>query len=472
MGILSVILLPLITLIFIPLKKISRKVFYIAVCCLGLTNILLLIFLDNHLQKFDLGFNLTFLVDKYSWSFAILVNLAWIITTIYSYSFIKYNFQKSAHKFHFYLSIILVTVLASAFAGNLFTLFIFYLLSIPLIQPLLVLRNTNQARDAGKFYLKANLLPAIFILLPAILMIYQMEGHFDFGDKLPPTLLQKPFLASLLLLMFIIGMSKNSVFPFNTWLPKTMQTPAPVTALINSVAAVNLGSISLIKIAVYIYGLNFLKLLSSKIFYAGSLTYICGFTALYSAYKALKTRDLKVRFSHSTVSQLSYIITAILIATPAAILGAVLHILTHSVAKICLFFIAGFYNCVYGTTDIDSINKISPHTKLIAFCTAICGFSIAGFPLLAGYFSKDLMLLEELHAGNYAAAIFLLIGSVMNILYILPLVKNSFFNKSIEKIEVKPIPKAMLITIVLCIFILVLLSLQTYTLIRVFERFR
>lgn len=429
-----------------------------------------MLLLQSHgFQRIDLGYDLVFMMDKYSWLFAIVVNFGWIITTVYSYSFIKYGFQQKALKFHLYLGIALTMVLASAFAGNLFTLFVFYILSVPLIYPLITLRDTTETQEAGRFYLKSMLIPALFILLPAVSAIYQMEGNFNFGDILPPTLRSNPILASILLLMFIIGMSNNCVFPFNTWLPKTMFAPAPVSALLHSIAAVNLGSIALIKIAVYVYGLDFLHYLTSKFYLAGSMTYICGITAVYAAYRAFKEDNLKRRFSHSTVSQLSYIITAILIATPTAILGAILHILTHSVAKICLFFIAGFYNCVYGTTSAQKIAGIAPHTRWLVICVGICGLSIAGFPLFAGYLSKDLMLLEELHAGNYAAAIFLLAGSIMNIFYIVPIIKAGFWGKPDPQVVKKPVPISMRIAIFVCIFTLLMLSFYTYNIIRMFE---
>jgi multicomponent Na+:H+ antiporter subunit D len=468
MPLLAQICIPIFSIILLPLKKINRLVFYSLIVGLGLVNIFILFKHVVHTEKLDLGFNIVFLMDKYSWLFALVVNFAWIITTIYSYSFILYGFQEKAQKFHFYLSLVLASVLATAFAGNLLTLFVFYLLGIPFIYPLIILRDTPDSHAAGKLYLKSTLLPAIFILLPAISAIYQLEGHFDFGDILPTSLQASPILASILLIMFIIGMSKNCVAPFNNWLPKTMLAPAPVSALVHSVAAVTSGSIALIKIAVYVYGLDFLHFLTSKFYLAGSLTYICGFTALYSAYKALNDPNLKVRFSNSTVSQLSYIITAILIATPTSILGAMLHIVTHSVAKICLFFIAGFYNCVYGTTDVSEIRKIAPSTKLIVLCIGVCGMSIAGFPLLAGYLSKDLMLLEELHSGNYAAAVFLIIGSIINIFYIFPVIKAAFGGQA-KTIESKPIPLSMAFAIVACIIGLISLSFYTYNIIRIFE---
>ncbi len=470
MTILAIILSPLLTVFLLPIKTKSRNLFYLGICALTLANITLLLMPLKKFFGLDLGWGFTLMLDRYSWFFALVINLAWLVTSIYSHSYIKYNFQQSAAKFHLYISIVLSLVLATNFAGNLFTLFVFYVLSIPFIYPLLILRANEEAYSAGKNYLKATLIPAFCILLPAIIVIYSLEGHFNFGDKIPSTWHQMPVLASIILAAFVVGISKNCVIPFNEWLPKTMSAPAPVSALVHSVAAVKSGSIALVKIAVYVYGLDFLRELTANIFHAGLLIYLCGFTAIYAAYRALQADTIKVRFSYSTVSQLSYIITAILIATPTSIEAAMMHILTHAIAKICLFFVAGFYNCVYNTASIAKIGKLAPQTPFMVLCVAICGASIAGFPFLAGYFSKDLMLLEELHSGNYAAAIFLLVGSLMNFLYIIPLVKNYFQPKD-PNLELKAIPRSMFIAMSLCLILIAGFSLYTYYIIRLFEAF-
>ena len=471
MSVLAVILLPLMAIVFLPLKKSSRLLYYSIICALGLVNIIILSFMQTHLSQIDLGFNIVFLVDKYSWFFAFLINLAWLITTIYSFSFVSYDFQQKAGKFNFYIALVISTALATGFAGNLFTLFIFYLLSIPFIYPLITLRSSEEAIEAGKFYLWQTLAPALLIFLPAIIIVYSLEGNFNFIKAEPGLLSSKPILASVVLAMFVIGMSKNCVVPFNTWLPRTMLAPAPVSALIHSVAAVKSGPIALMKIAVYVYGLDFLQQLSSKFYYVGWLTYLCGFTALYAAYKAYRVQNLKQRFSYSTVSQLSYIITAILVATKTAILAAMLHVITHSIAKICLFFIAGVYNCLYHTVDVKEISRIAPRTKLLVISVALCGLSIAGFPFLAGYLSKDLMLLEELHSGNYAAVIFLLLGSILNFCYIVPIVRAAFQKEVPESIQSERVPVSMRIAIIACFLLMILLSLYTYYIIRAFENF-
>ena len=131
-----------------------------------------------------------------------------------------------------------------------------------------------------------------------------------------------------------------------------------------------------------------------------------------------------------------------------------LHIVTHAIAKSCLFYVAGFYNSIYHTTSAKEIGKIMPHTKFIAVVIAICGLSITGFPFLAGYYSKDLMLIEEWHTHYYASAVFLVIGSLINILYIVGPVTCAFKKKD-PTIEAKQIPVSMLITFIISIVLIV-----------------
>ncbi len=471
MSAIVIILIPLIAIVLLAIKERHRILYYAAISTLALSNILILVLTKTHLRQIDLGWNFVFLIDRYSWFFAVLINVAWLITIVYSFSFISYDFQAKAARFNFYLSLVIASALATGFAGNLFTLFVFYTLSIPFIYPLITLRDSPEALVAGKFYLKQTLIPACLIFLPAVLVVYQLEGNFNFINARTDSLASKPILASILLAMFIIGMSKNCVIPFNTWLPRTMLAPAPVSALIHSVAAVKSGPIALMKIAVYVYGLDFLHDLSKHFWYTGWLTYLCGFSAIYAAYRALKVTNLKQRFSYSTVSQLSYIITAILISSKTAILAAMLHIITHSIAKICLFFVAGLYNCLYDTVDTRQIAKLAPHTRLLVLCIAVSGLSIAGFPFLAGYLSKDLMLLEELHSGNYAAVIFLLFGSALNFAYIIPIIQAAFRSSDTELRPNRPIPIPMRFAIGVCLIIIILLSFYTYYLIRAFEDF-
>ncbi|MEQ8471525.1 MAG: proton-conducting transporter membrane subunit [Marinoscillum sp.] len=434
---------------------------------LAIVNITLLAFNVATNEVLHLHGFIYFYLDKFSWFFILLINVMWLVTTIYSYSFTAYHFQDKTKKFFIYLNIVVSVLLANALAGNVPTMFVFYVIGIPLTYPLITIRSNTQ--DVGRYYILNTLLPAFLMFLPAIIIVYGMTGEFNFFENLNTDLQKSPLIASACLVLFVLGISKNSIIPFHTWLPKTMIAPAPVSALIHSIAAVKSGAIVLTKIAIYIYGLDFLHTLTSSFWTGGWLIYLCGITAVYTAFKALKSDNLKVRFSYSTIGQISYIIIAILVATPPAIVAAMLHIITHSVAKSGLFYVAGTYNSLFRTLKTSEIAKITPHTKWLVVAVAIFGASIAGFPFLAGFHSKDMMLLEEIHTGHYAAAGFLLFGSIINILYIWPVVKSAFFYKEKVTMEIHPVPIGMKVAIIICSLITVSFSAYSFYIIHYFE---
>jgi len=468
MEIIIIILIPLLGSIVLPLLYFNKLAYHLFLISLVISNAVLLSFHIADKQIVHTVSFITFYMDKYAWFFLIVVHVAWLITIIYSYSFDGNNFQKNhLGKFYFFLNIVISILIANGLAGNMLTMFLFYVLGVPFTYPLLTLKEHSSR--IGRAYLVYILMPAFLMFLPAIVAIIDIDGWVNFYDTPNKALQEHPTLAALCLFMFVVGISKNSVIPFHDWLPKTMLAPAPVSALIHSVAAVKSGVIVLTKIIVYVYGIDFVRALTSDVWRGGWLIYLCGATAVYTAYRALKTKHLKVRFSYSTIGQLSYIIIALLVATPTSILGAMLHILTHSIAKMGLFFVAGTYNAFYNTLKTHNISKIAPHTPFLVTAVAIFGASITGFPFLAGYHSKDLMLLEDIHTGNYAAAFFLLVGSFINILYIYPIVKSGFFYKEKIPLEVKNIPIGMKIAIGICVLVVLSFSFWTYYVIRYFE---
>ncbi|WOK09163.1 proton-conducting transporter membrane subunit [Imperialibacter roseus] len=467
MILLLVILVPLVGVLAVPVKASNRMLYYLILSSLALINITLLSFHIATNEVLHIYGFIYFFLDKFSWFFALLINVMWLITTIYSYSFTAYHFQDKTKKFFIFFNIVVSVLLANVLAGNAPTMFLFYILGVPLTYPLITIRANT--KEIGRYYVLNILLPAFLMFLPAIFIVYEITGEFNFFEE-PNTALQDyPVIAAVCLVLFVLGISKNSVIPFHTWLPKTMIAPAPVSAFIHSIAAVKSGAIVLTKTAVYIYGLEFLQTLTSNFWTGGWLIYLCGITAVYTSFKALRANDLKVRFSYSTIGQISYILIAILIATPTAIVAAMLHIITHSIAKSGLFYVAGTYNSLYKTLMTNDIAKIAPHTKWLAVAVAIFGASITGFPFLAGFHSKDMMLLEELHTGHYAAAGFLLFGSIVNVLYIWPIVKSAFFYKEKLPIETHPIPIGMKVAIIICSVITVSFSAYSFYIIDYFK---
>lgn len=399
--------------------------------------------------------------DIYSYFFGILVILAWILTLTYSHGYIKLAFNRNQERNFFkYLALSIFAVLGNGYAGNLPTLFLFYFLMIFFTAPLILERQNATTEKAHQIYLGTHLGTSLLLFLPAILLLKFGNFNLDFIQNLAANShLQslanhssKGF-SALILLLFVFGIAKNAIIPFHQWITRTTIAPTPVSALLHSVAAVKSGSIAIIKIAVYIFGLDYMKTLTNQFWTGGWIFYLCGLTAIYAAIRAYKTTKIKSRFAYSTISQLSYILSSVLIANKLAVMGAVLHIISHSLCKIVLFYIAGIFSSVYGTNSTKDAARIAPHLKFWIACLTFCGASIIGIPFLPGSYGKDFMLISELETHHYSAILFLLTGSLINILYIYPIVKAGFFSKKTAAIKKIEVPWSMRIAILLGIFL-------------------
>jgi len=198
---------------------------------------------------------------------------------------------------------------------------------------------------------------------------------------------------------------------------------------------------------------------------------LCGLTGVYGAYKAYKTNKIKYRFAYSTISQLSYILSSILIGTKIAMMGAILHIISHSLCKIVLFFIAGIFSSIYNVHDTKEAMKLAPHIKFWIICLSFCGASIIGIPYLPGSFGKELMIDAEISSKHFSSIIFLFCGSFINILYIFPIFKSAFFGKVEGHYKTLAVPLTMKIAIISGVFLSILMSFYIENLIIFFKHY-
>jgi multicomponent Na+:H+ antiporter subunit D len=146
-----------------------------------------------------------------------------------------------------------------------------------------------------------------------------------------------------------------------------------------------------------------------------------------------------------------------------------LHIVTHSLAKLNLFFCAGIYLTFFGSVQGPIVAKWITRNRWVGLAGVISGLSICGFPFLAGYYSKDLMLLEEINRHHYAAASFLVVGSMLNFVYIWPLIKATFLTKN--QIDAHPVqvPWQMKLAIGICVIFILSFSKYVYKIVRILQ---
>jgi len=186
---------------------------------------------------------------------------------------------------------------------------------------------------------------------------------------------------------------------------------------------VKAGVFTIAKLGIYIFGLDALRDFASSEW----LLYIAGATILIASLIALRQDNLKRRLAYSTVSQLSYVVIGVAIANAHAVMGATMHIAMHGFAKITLFFCAGAIMTATRKTEISQLDGIGRTMPMTMTAFAIGSFALIGLPPFSGAWSKFYLALGALDEGYYALLAVLLISSLLNTLYFMPIVIRAFF---------------------------------------------
>lgn len=369
------------------------------------------------------GLDIAFQVEPLGMLFGLIASGLWIVNSLYSIGYMRGNKEANQTRFFVYFALSIAATMGIAFSGNLFTLFIFYEVLTLSTYPLVTHAGTEKARDGGRVYLGLLLSTSTVFLLPALVFIWYIAGSTDFtvGGLLADKL--KPGELAVLLGLCVFGIGKAALMPFHRWLPAAMVAPTPVSALLHAVAVVKAGVFSVVKVMVYVFGVDTLATAGAT----NWLVAVAGFSIIAASVVALTADNLKRRLAYSTVSQLSYVTMAAALLAPLSLVGAVMHIAAHAVGKITLFFAAGaIYTAAHKTevSQLDGIGRRMPWT-MAAF--AIAALSMIGLPPAAGFISKWYMLSGAMASQHWLAVTVIVLSTLLNAGYFLPIVYRAFF---------------------------------------------
>jgi multicomponent Na+:H+ antiporter subunit D len=193
------------------------------------------------------GLVLFFSIEPLGMLFSLIGSFLWLITTIYSIGYMRGHQEKNQTRFYVCFAIAISSVMGISYAGNLFTLFIFYEILTLSTYPLVTHAGTEKAKLGGRVYLGILLTTSILFLLLAIIGTWYIAGTVDFqpGGVFDQT---HTFAAAVLLPLYVFGIGKAAIMPFHRWLPAAMVAPTPVSALLHAVAVVKAGVFSVLKV--------------------------------------------------------------------------------------------------------------------------------------------------------------------------------------------------------------------------------
>jgi multicomponent Na+:H+ antiporter subunit D len=347
----------------------------------------------------------------------------WLVTTVYAIGYLEESPHRS--RFFGFFSLCVTATTGVALAGNLITFLLFYELLTLCTYPLIVHRGTDIARQAGRNYLIYTIIGGALLLLSSV-WLYTLAGTLEFTDRgflsgldasLHPTLM-------IIFGLLIAGLGvKAALIPLHGWLPQAMVAPAPVSALLHAVAVVKAGAFGIIRVVYEVYGIEFANSLGLTL----PLATLAAATIIYGSLRALFQDELKRRLAFSTVSQVSYIVLGIALASPIATLGGLIHLVHQGVQKITLFMCAGNLAETLGIHKISEMNGVGRRMPWTMAAFTIGAFGMIGAPPLAGFFSKWYLGLGALDAGQGWVIYVLAVSSVLNAAYFLPILYTAWF---------------------------------------------
>jgi multicomponent Na+:H+ antiporter subunit D len=402
------------------------------------------------------GLELAFEVEPLGMLFALVASSLWIVNSVYSIGYMRANAEPRQTVFYVCFAVALGSTIGLAFSRNLFTLFLFYEALTLSTYPLVTHKQDQEAIRAGRIYLLLLLGTSLILFLPAIIATWVLAGTLDFT---PGGLLAgqagAPLIAALLAL-YAFGIGKAALMPLHFWLPAAMVAPTPVSALLHAVAVVKAGVFTIVKVVVYVFGLDTLTKTGANDW----LIFVASASLLTASFIALSRDNLKARLAYSTVSQLAYVVLGAALATTSGIIGSGMQIAMHAAGKITLFFCAGAIYTAHHLTEVSQMTGIGRKMPVTMLAFLIGSVSIIGLPPLGGSWSKWELALGALDAGYTIIVGVLMLSSLLSAAYLLPIVARGFFLQPPDataegKVVIKEAPVACLLalscTAILCI---------------------
>lgn len=374
------------------------------------------------------GVSLAFRIEPLGMLFGLVSSSLWIVTSIYAFGYMRGHHEIHQTRFFVCFAVAISAALGIAFSANLFTLFLFYEAMTFSTYPLVTHHGTPEAKRAGRIYLGILVSTSVAFLLFGLLWTYALAGHLEFtsGGILEGKI--EGVALAVLLGLFAFGLGKAALMPFHRWLPAAMVAPTPVSALLHAVAVVKAGVFSMVKILVYVFGIDFLRESGASVW----LMYLAAASILIASVGAIAQENLKARLAYSTISQLSYITLGAALATSSAVLGAGMHIAMHAVGKITLFFCAGAIYVAAHKTEISQLDGLGRKMPITFGAFFLGSLSIIGLPPMGGAWSKWYLALGAAEGDQFVFVFVLMLSSLLSIGYLMPIVVRGFFRPAPE----------------------------------------
>jgi len=371
------------------------------------------------LELFELDVEFGITLDSLSALMLFVVTSVSLLVQVYSTGYM--DGDTGYRRYFMYMSLFTMAMLGLVMASSLLQLFIHWEL-VGLTSYLLVgfwFHKPSAAAAAKKAFIVTRF--GDFGFMIAVVLIWTKTGGIfdiaEINDLAETHVLSSAVLAGFVLGIFAGAAGKSAQFPLHFWLPDAMEGPTPVSSLIHSATMVAAG--------VYLLARFFPAVEAAPDEVTTTIAYIGGFTAIFAASMAIVANDIKRVLAYSTISQLGYMVMAIGLG---GFVAAIFHLFTHAFFKSLLFQGSGSVNHATNTFDMRLMGGLRTAMP-ITFVTFLVGsLSLAGVFPLAGFWSKDELLLDAWNNDKFLWVIGTIVA-FMTAFYMFRVIFMTFFGE-------------------------------------------
>src|SRR3954453_12820836 len=377
------------------------------------------------------GFNGQFVTDAFASFNKELILLGAALSLILS---LDWNRSQGIARFEYPVLVLFATVgmMAMASASNLMTLYLgLELQSLALYVLAAFARDDLRASEAGlKYFVLSGL--ASGLLLYGISLVYGFSGTMDLGAL--HDLLVKPEGATAGLVVGIVfvlvGLAfKVSAVPFHMWTPDVYEgAPTPVTVFFATAPKVAAMSLLL-----RVMGTSFASLVGAW----QILVIIVSIASMVlGALAAIGQSNIKRLMAYSSIGHMGYALIGLAVGTAAGVRGTLVYMVIY------VFMTAGAFGCILAmrrtgrpVEQISDLSGLAANDPLLAMAMAVSMFSLAGIPLMSGFFAKLYIFLAAVQSGLWTLAVIGVLTSVVGAYYYIRVVKVMYFDAAAEPFD-------------------------------------
>jgi multicomponent Na+:H+ antiporter subunit D len=385
----------------------------------------------------DLGgwpppFGIEYVLDPLSAYLAVVIAVIGLMVTIYPVEAAFGLRPRRGVPVYPLVLLLLTGLMGVVLSGDLFHLFVFLEIYAIATYALVSLGGDRGVFASLRYLLLGTVGSGLYLL--GVGFLYFVTGTLNMADMAAtlPAIADSPtVLGAMALIVLGLGL-KMALFPLHVWLPDAHSYSPPGVAALLAAVQVKAGAYGLVRILFDVFGPAYTG--SDGLPVSLALTWFGLAGIVVGSVLAIRQPDIKRMLAYSTVAQLGYIGVGIGLATPLALVGALLHVLNHAVMKSGLFLVAGGIIQQTGLKTISRFSGLGQRMPWVMGGFAVFATSMVGVPPTAGFFSKFYLVWGAIDVGNWVAAIVIVGSSLLTATYFLRLFERIFVVEPTEEV--------------------------------------